>query len=134
MILKPDSEEFSELYRLLFTSVGNPDPKKFLSCVLVSGIVATWFMRKSDEVFIINGSSHSVVFDGYSTWDLTLGIVLPNYKYPNLNPPTHLKINLFYRFFNEELYNHYYCDKSLLKAQEELSYITLSHGEQNGTT
>lgn len=134
MIIPPDSSEFDDLFRLLFTSLGNLEPKKFYSCVITSSILASWFMRFSDDITIINAGEHSVVYDGYSTWDISLGIVFDNYKYPNSAIPKYTKIPLFYRFFWQGNFNRYYNKEALEKASISVSEIVLSHRSNNGTT
>ena len=134
MIVQPDSGYILKLWDSCFTAAKNYDPQHFVGCVVASSILSVCLMKyTSDDIFIINGS-HSVVYDGKSTWDLSLGIIFPNYRYPDPKPPKYLEISLFHRFFDEGLLNAYYSEESLTEARKRTSIIRISHGEENGTT
>lgn len=55
----------------------------FSPCEVVAAIAAQMFLFERKEVYIIQSSLHSVLYDGKDTWDFVLGIVLRDYKYPS---------------------------------------------------
>lgn len=129
MIIKEDHLIFDHLYWLLFTSRGDENHKKSFSCTILSAILASHLLKFQNKVFIIDSSKHSVVYDGTSTWDLALGIVFVNYKYPSLNIPNAIFIPKFKRFYKENLFNDYYSDESLLSTKN----ISIKKVEVDGT-
>jgi len=129
MIIKEDHTIFNHLYWLLFTSRGDEQYKTSFSCTILSAVLASHFLNFKDEVFIIDSNKHSVVYDGVSTWDLALGIVFINYRYPSINTPEPIFIPKFKRFYRERLFNDYYSDESLLSTKN----ITIKKVEVDGT-
>ena len=61
----------------------------------MAGIAAQLFLYERKEVYIINSSLHSVLYDGKDTWDFDLGFVLRDYKYPSKKLPEIEDIPLF---------------------------------------
>jgi len=85
-------------------------------CQVMAGIAAQLFLYERKEVYIINSSLHSVLYDGKDTWDFDLGFVLRDYKYPSKKLPEIEDIPLFSRFrvlpntFEEHFKNYYLND------------------------
>ena len=121
MIINTDHNVFDEIYDLLFTSRKNENHTRSFSCTIMSAIVASYMLQFKEELFIIDSQNHSVIFDGTSTWDLALGIVFENYKYPNLDIPTYKTVPAFKSFFCQKNFNNYYTKDKLLAAAPSLS-------------
>tara|TARA_Y100001937_G_scaffold127036_1_gene197936 strand:- start:1566 stop:1940 length:375 start_codon:yes stop_codon:yes gene_type:complete len=115
MILQPDDKLFEELYYLLFTSRGDSENHNF-SCTVMTAILAYYFSKHTEKVWILDTTRHCVLYDTISTWDFNLGIVFENYKYPNPVPPPYHKIPKFYKFFDQNNYEFYYSDPSKVKV------------------
>lgn len=123
MILRPDDKLFEELYYLLFTSRNDREVHNF-SCTIMTSILAYYFTKYTEKVWIIDTSKHCVLYDGNSTWDFSLGIVFENYEYPNSSlPDYYYKISKFYKFFDEKNYESYYSEpsESIVNCKKVLS-------------
>ena len=55
--------------------------------------------KNKSKVFIIESTNHAVVYDGKDTWDINLGFVLRNYRYPEKHIPTLEFLQLYRLFF-----------------------------------
>ena len=117
MIINTDHNVFDEIYWLLFTSRKNENHTRSFSCTIMSAIVASYMLQFKEELFIIDSQNHSVIFDGTSTWDLALGIVFENYKYPNLDIPWQQKRN------QQNLQTLNFTQELKQKLKENLQYI-----------
>jgi len=124
MIINPDDKIFDEMFYWMFIRRGDLKGKNF-NCYLSSAILGYYFSEIKGTVYIIETNFHSVVFDGRSTWDLNLGIMFKDYKYPNKNLPKYTKIPKFYRFFTQHMYDNYYSPETLLKSIDNVSLKTI---------
>ena len=115
MIIKPNDKLFDELYYLLFSS--RQDSEEFgFSCTIMTPILAYYFVKRTEKVWILDTSRHCVLYDTISTWDFNLGIMFENYRYPNPIVPKYHKITNFYKFFDQKNYDYYYSDPSKVKV------------------
>ena len=117
MIIQPNHKLFDQLYWYLYTSRRDGNTQNF-SCHISSAILAYYLSTIKDSIYIIESLNHSVVFDGTSSWDLHLGIVFKDYKYPSLKIPNYTKIPKFYYSFSNECYQSFYSKDKLLKDRE----------------
>ena len=117
MIIQPNHKLFDQLYWYLYTSRGDTKAQNY-SCHISSAILAYYFSTIKDSIYIIESLNHSVVFDGTSSWDLHLGIVFKDYKYPSLKIPNYTKIPKFYYSFSNECYQSFYNKDKLLRDRE----------------
>jgi len=117
MIINPDHEVFEDIYYKLFEMTPKSNPKRHM-CNISSSILAYHLVPFSKTgVYIIDSKNHSVVFDGKSTWDLNLGIVFENYKYPKSPLSKYIKIPKFYFNFSNKLFNKVYSNEGLFIAK-----------------
>lgn len=109
---------FEEIHYLLIDS---REEKDFFSCKIISAIFASFLVGSTSKCFIIDSKNHSVVYDGISTWDLSLGIVFKNYKYPDLNIPEPTFIPKFKDWFKEKNFKLFYNENVLREAKNNLT-------------
>jgi len=122
---------FEEIHFLLIDSRKEKDS---FSCKIISAIFASFIVGNTSKCFIIDSENHSVVFDGTNTWDLSLGIVFENYKYPDLNIPKPTFIPKFKDWFLKKNFNLFYSENSLRKANYNLTIKEIKKlGVINGT-
>jgi len=120
MIVKPDHDVFNYIYWKLYEMKPKSFPKRHM-CNIFSSILAYHLTQfTEDEIYIIDSKNHSVVFDGESTWDLHLGIMFQNYKYPKLPVPNYTKIPKFFFNYSKSMYTQYYSDTGLSIAKTHL--------------
>ena len=117
MIVQPDDKLFDQLYWYLYTSRGDTKAQNF-SCFISSAILAYYFSTIKKNIYIIESLNHSVVYDGQSTWDLHLGIVFKDYKYPSIEIPDYIKIPKFYYSFSPKCYDSFYHKDNLLRDRQ----------------
>ena len=67
------------------------------------------------------------MYDGQSTWDLHLGIVFKDYKYPSLKVSNYTKIPKFYYSFSDKCYQSFYYKDNLLRDRERITLKTISN-------
>lgn len=104
------------------------------SCKLFSGMFANLLLEHQSFCYIIDSEIHSVVFDGKHTWDLSLGVVFRNYKYPSSNIPEPEIIEDFNYCFNDILFSKYYTQEALTRAKNNLLIKEIKKlGVYNGT-
>lgn len=120
---------FDEIYQRLIPQ--RKIPERRFDCVLMSSITASFFCRRFDQMLIIDSDQHSVAYDGKDTWDLSLGIVFRNYKYPEVLEITPDIIPVFKTFFKQDEYDLQYSDHSLSLARQRIS---IKKVEIDGTT
>jgi len=121
-------------FRLFNTKEVTIDNK--LSCNLVSAMFANLFLshKRKSRVYIIESFNHSVVYDGINTWDINLGFVLKNYRYPENPVPPLEFLPVFKHWFQEKWFNTYYSPDNLIKAKNEITVKELKIlGVLNGT-
>jgi len=122
---------FEEIHYLLVDSRGAED---FYSCKIVSAIFASFLVGNIPKCFILDSRNHSVVYDGINTWDLSLGIIFKNYKYPDLSIPEPTYIPKFKYWFHEENFKLFYNETALLEANKNLTIKEIRQlGVINGT-
>jgi hypothetical protein len=122
---------FEEIYYLL---VDSREKDYFYSCKIISAIFAVFIVGKTSKCFIIDSQNHSVVFDGTNTWDLSLGIVFENYKYPDLDIPEPIFIPKFKDWYVEETFKLFYNENILREAKQNLTIKEVKKlGVINGT-
>ena len=127
MIVQPDDKLFDQLYWYLYTSRGDTKARNF-SCEISSAILAFYFSILKTPIYIIGSLNHSVVFDGKSSWDLHLGIVFKDYKYPSLKVPDYIKIpKFYYHYFSPNGYCSFYHKDNLLRDRERITLKTISN-------
>ena len=71
---------------------------------------------------MINSNNHSVCYAGSDTWDLSLGVVLRNYQYPNLQIPKPEMIPSFEHLFGGRRFDNYYTKQELIKSSGMVHY------------
>lgn len=108
---------FNEIHFLLIDARRTTE---LYSCKIVSAIFASFLLSNLTKCFIIDSRNHSVVYDGKNTWDLSLGIMFKNYKYPDLDIPKPTFIPRFKHWFCEKNFNTFYNNKTLLEAKHNL--------------
>tara|TARA_Y100000114_G_C11647794_1_gene272596 strand:+ start:282 stop:668 length:387 start_codon:yes stop_codon:yes gene_type:complete len=126
MIVQPDDKLFDQLYWYLYTSRGDKKAQNH-SCHISSAILAYYFSTIKTPIYIIESLNHSIVYDGQSSWDLHLGIVFKDYKYPSLNVPKYIKIPKFYYSFSNKCYDSFYNKHNLLRDREKITAKTISN-------
>ena len=126
MIIQPNHKLFDQLYWYLYTSRRDDNTQNF-SCHISSAILAYYLSTIKDPIYIIESLNHSIVFDGQSSWDLHLGIVFKDYKYPSLKVPDYIKIPKFYYSFSSKCYNSFYHKDNLLRDREKITVKTISN-------
>lgn len=105
---------------LRYLLIDSRTPTQGFSCKLLSSMFASLLSNVRNRCFIIDSNEHSVVFDGKDTWDISLGIVLRNYQYPNTNVPKPEMIEEFKHWFSEKQFNKYYSLKKLESAKTQV--------------
>ncbi|HAI37792.1 MAG TPA: hypothetical protein DCM40_06545 [Maribacter sp.] len=126
MIVSPDHKLFEQLYWYLYTSRGNEKARNF-SCHISSAILAYYLSTVKAPIYIIESLNHSVVYDGQSSWDLHLGIVFKDYKYPSIKIPDYTKIPKFYFSFSAECYESFYNKNNMLRDRERITVKEISN-------
>ena len=117
MSISKDDAFFDHLYHCLYT---HRQVNKAFKCYVLSGVLCSFFLKHFSTVFIIDAEDHhSVVYDGKNTWDISLGIVFNNYKYPLNNVPKPDIIPAFAEFYDLDIFNKYYSKESLSFAQKQ---------------
>ena len=114
MIIQPNDKLFDHLYWYLYTSRGDNKAQNF-SFHIASAVLAYYLSTIKTPIYIIESLNHSIVYDGQSTWDLHLGIVFKDYKYPSLKVSNYTKIPKFYYSFSDICYQSFYYKKLQLK-------------------
>ena len=82
--------------------------------MLCAGFLTEFF----DRTYIIDSENHSVCYDGTDTWDLSLGVVFRNYRYPNQNLPKPEMIPSFDHLFAVEMFDIHYSNEGLLSSSK----------------
>lgn len=126
MIVQPDDKLFDQLFWYLYTSRGDETLQKF-SCQISSAILAYHFSLIKKHIYIIESLNHSVVYDGQSTWDLHLGIVFKDYKYPSSDIPKYIKIPKFCFQLSVKSYMSFYSYKNLLRDRQQTTMKVISN-------
>ena len=126
MIVQPDDKLFDQLHWYLYTSRRDTKAQNF-SCHISSAILAYYLSTIKDPIYIIESLNHSVVFDGMSSWDLHLGIVHENYRYPSIKVPEYTKIPKFYYSYSYKCYQSFYNKNNLLRDREKITVKTISN-------
>ena len=126
MIVQPDDKLFEQLHWYLYTSRGDQKAQNF-SCHISSAILAYYLSTIKKTIYIIESLNHSVVYDGQSSWDLHLGIVFKDYKYPSFKVPKYTKIPKFYYSFSTKCYDSFYNKDNLLRDRERITAKIISN-------
>ena len=126
MIIQPNDKLFDQLYWYLYTSRGDNQAENF-SCHIASAVLAYYLSTIKTPIYIIESLNHSIVYDGQSTWDLHLGIVFKDYKYPSLKVSNYTKIPKFYYSFSDKCYQSFYYKDNLLRDREKITVKTISN-------
>ena len=126
MIVQPDDKLFEQLHWYLYTSRGDQKAQNF-SCHISSAILAYYLSTIKKTIYIIESLNHSVVYDGQSSWDLHLGIVFKDYKYPSFKIPKYTKISKFYYSFSNECYEQFYSKDNLLRDRERITIKAITN-------
>ena len=126
MIVQPDDKLFDQLFWYLYTTRGDETAENF-SCEIFSAILAYQFSLIKKHIYIIESLNHTVVYDGQSTWDLHLGIVFKDYKYPSLNVPKYIKIPKFCQQLSDKFYNSFYSRKNLSRDRQQITVKVISN-------
>jgi|TARA_B100000035_G_scaffold311987_2_gene322535 hypothetical protein len=94
-----------------------------LSCNIASVAFANRLLslKSKSKVFIIESCNHSVVYDGKDTWDLNMGFVLRNYRYPDKDIPTKEFLPYFNCWFEQKWYDKYYSTDGLNLARRKIT-------------
>ena len=124
MIVDPSDKIFNEMFYWMFIRRGDLKAKHF-NCYLSASILAYYFSEIEGRVFIVETPYHAVLYDGQSTWDLNMGIMFKNYRYPNIKLPEYTIIPKFHRFFVQELYDYYYSPETLRKSVDNITIKTV---------
>ena len=126
MIIQPNHKLFDQLYWYLYTSRRDDNTQNF-SCHISSAILAYYLSTIKDPIYIIESLNHSVVFDGSSSWDLHLGIVFKNYKYPSFKVPEYTKIPKFYYSYSDKCYQSFYSKNNLSRDRERITVKVITN-------
>lgn len=124
MSLSVDNPIFNEMYEFLIMYKQSNFKN---SCAFLSTLFAKELTKYKDRVFIVDSATHAVVYDGKNTWDLGLGIVLFNYKYPRDNPPKPTILPAFKTYFKPEYYGEMYSDKAIKEAKTIVAVTEVRH-------
>lgn len=100
------------------------------SCKLLSAMFATLLLSIKNKCYIIDTHNHSVVYDGKDTWDIFLGLVFRNYRYPENNLPKPEVINQFKHWYKDNLFNEYYNTENMPKEVliKEIKVLGVANG------
>ena len=126
MIVQPDDKLFDQLYWYLYTSRGDTKAQNH-SCHISSAVLAYYFSTIKSPIYIIESLNHSVVYDGQSSWDLHLGIVFKDYKYPSIEIPDYIKIPKFYYSYSQKCYDSFYNKANLLRDRQVITAKSISN-------
>ena len=126
MIVQPDHKLFDQLYWYLYTSRGDAKAQNY-SCHISSAILAYYLSTIKSPIYIIESLNHSVVYDGQSSWDLHLGIVFKDYKYPSFKIPDYIQIPKFYYSYSQKCYDSFYHKDNLLRDREVITAKSISN-------
>jgi hypothetical protein len=109
-------------------------PERWFPCNLISSMFANLLLDEIPKSYIIESSTHCVVFDGDDTWDLTYGCMFKDYKYPSVDIPNHTLVPYFDVWWREPAMQRYYSREALLKASDFVLVKEIKHiGQINGT-
>lgn len=122
-----NDEIFDRIYYQLYASRGFGARDFLLHCEILSTICATYLLERCSKTYIINSTNHSVCYADGDTWDISLGLVFRDYKYPDLKIPEPEIIEAFKPFFHEEPFDIYYGQKGLLCAAKSIQYKVITH-------
>lgn len=117
-----NNEIFDRIHYHLFDSHDQNVGAYRLHCKILSLVCAGYLLEFYNKTFIINSSDHSVCYAGSDTWDLTLGVVFRNYKYPNLTLPKPEMLPSFEHYFNTTRFDAYYSQEKLRNCSESIRY------------
>ncbi len=94
-----------------------------LNCTLVSAAFANLLLshKSKSKVFIIESCKHAVVYDGKDTWDINLGFVLRDYRYPEVDVPVKEFLPHFNCWFEQIWYDEYYSTDGLNLARRKIT-------------
>lgn len=121
-----------EIHHLLLDSRNSTD---YFTCKIVSAVFASLVSHDISKCYIIESKSHAVVYDGINTWDLSIGVMFENYKYPDESIPEPVFLPHFKNWYVEKLFNNNYSLENLKKAKEFISIKEVKKiGELNGTS
>lgn len=98
-----------------------PKNQDHFSCKIISPMFASLILDEINACYIIESSSHSVVFDGINTWDLAVGCMFENYKYPDVNIPKFQLIPYFGIHWSDWAMKLYYSESALRDASKHVT-------------
>lgn len=122
-----NDEIFDRIYYQLYSSRSFAARDFLLHCEVLSTICATYLLERCSEAYIINSANHSVCYADGDTWDLSLGLVFRDYKYPDLKIPEPEIIEAFKPFFTEYCFDLYYGQEGLLRSAKSIQYKVITH-------
>ena len=126
-------EEIEELFHLLVTD-RKDFYKRAFSCKIVPYMFAGLLSKRLRKSFVIETNKHCVFYDGKDTYDLVLGCMFKDYKYPLVNLPKPICIPFFDRWFESSHYDLYYTKSNLLESKKHIKIVEIKKtGEYNGT-
>lgn len=126
-------EEIEELFHLLVTDRGDFYNRSF-SCKILPYMFAGLLSKKLNKSYVIETNKHCVFYDGIDTYDLVVGCMFKDYKYPLTNIPNPVCLPFFERWFTESHYDLYYTEANLLQAKKHINIVEIKKtGQYNGT-
>jgi len=115
-----NNEIFDRIHYYLYDSHDKNIGFYRLHCKIYSLICAGFLLDFYDKTHVIDSDNHSVCYAGSDTWDLSLGVVLRNYQYPDLQIPRPEVIPSFDHLFEVQKFDAYYSQQGLLKSSETI--------------
>ena len=130
-----NNEIFDRIHYHLFSGFDQNIRANRTHCKILSLVCAGYLLEFYNKTFIINSNDHAVCYAGSDTWDLTLGIVFRDYKYPDLKLPRPEMLPSFEYFFDTEKFDIYYSQEGLLNSAKSIKYevIRSFDGTKNPT-
>ena len=108
-----------QLHELLIED-RRPKKQDYFSCKLLSSMFASLLLDELPKCYIIESSTHCVVFDGNDTWDLTYGCMFENYKYPDIDVPKFQLIPYFDIWWRDWAIELYYGESGIRDASKHI--------------
>lgn len=125
-------EEIEELFHLLIIKRKDYYNRAF-SCRIIPYMFAGLLSKRLKKSFVIETNKHCVFYDGKDTYDLVLGCMFKDYKYPLANLPEAVRLPFFDKYFDYH-YDLYYTEANLLEARKHVKILEIRQiGEYNGT-